>query len=177
MPEGYDLHDGRFVQEQARVSIADALVVASGVVPEGKVWTILGGTYYPSVNENQYIFWSIYTRTTGTFVVTRTQQIACSAVCPQGLVTEGMELKLFPGDAICANRAAATAGSQMTMFIRFIETDLPPYDYIEPQERKRITAFKHSVARAASGGRVAGSSITRPPAPPGGGRAGGREPY
>jgi len=176
MPESWDLHEGRFIREEAKTSAADGLYIDSSTVPAGKVWTVIECSIGPSVAETQEVAFLLISRSTYQYAVSIPESVALSTLIQFPLVTMGMELKLFPGDKIRGRRAAATAGSTISMNVRYIETDLPPYDYVEPQERKRITAARHSIGKAISGG-VGGGAVV-PPVPPGrGGGRGGSEPY
>jgi hypothetical protein len=135
MPEAWDLHDGRLIQELISVSAADALSVTSSVVPPGRVRTILNVTYWPSALETRTIFFNIRRPNGSNFPFTRPFSIALSTIlwCP-GL-TEGLELKLFPGESLQVFRDVATAASTMNIVARYIETDLPYYEYLEPQKK------------------------------------------
>lgn len=155
--DAYDLHEARFVQIRSASSAAGGLSVGIGPVPEGKIWTILCAGYYPSVSETKVVWYALYTQTIN-FPVTVPQSWAATGEQYPAL-TEGMELKLYPGEYLYVYRASATAGSTMTLNVRFIESDMPLYEYVEPQERKR-----ESIARSTILGQIGG----------GGGRAGSR---
>lgn len=146
MPDGYSLHDGLFVQERASTSGAGATGVSMGLnVPAGKVYTILSAELHPSVNETQTYYFAIVTRNSNVYPVTIPTSVALTSTLPYPMLTEGTEIKMFPGEHLSGYRVAATAGSTLSMNVRWIETDLPPYEYIEPQERKRIAAFKRAI--------------------------------
>jgi len=80
-----------------------------------------------------------------------------------------MELKLFPGEYLTVYRAAATAGSQIAVYARLIESALPLYEEFEPQiQRKMVSARPSNIGRGIAGRQLPG----RPPGggvPPGGG--------
>lgn len=176
MPESYELHEAALIQARTNTSAANALVISAPAVPSGKVWTILEafGTSSVAGGETQYVWFAI-TATGGlSYPVTRPVQqlvnITTSMYFP--LITEGLELKLFPGDQLSFYRAAATVGSTLLIYLRYIETDLPLYVYVEPQERKRQYMARTSIARALGSAASGGSS---PIVDRGGGR-GPREP-
>jgi len=175
MPESYDLHDGRFLERKLKASAANATELNYYPVPANKVWTFLGASYVPSAAETRVVTWFILTG--GDYcMISRPVSILLGGWARFPLLEQGMELKLFPGEILGISRDVATAGSTMTIFARIIETDLPPYDYVEPQERKRITAAKHSISRSVAAATVGGGS--GPLVPPGrGGGRGGSEPY
>jgi hypothetical protein len=136
MGAAYELHDGKFVQELTAISVADALYVAMVACPVGKIRTFLQGMYYPSVAETRTITWFMVGGSGSAFPLTRPIQIALDAVSMiYPLVTEGLEIIQWPGQSIRIMRDVATAGSTMTCKLRFIETDLPYYSYVEPLKK------------------------------------------
>ena len=166
--DAYELHEAKLIQRREGLSAANALSISLGPVPAGKVWTFLGALLRPSVAETQTVWWAIWDRLLNDVPITVPTSIALSAVIPYPLVTEGMEVKLYPGEHIAGNRAAATAGSTMFIRVRYIESDLPYYAYVEPLKKVILQKFKHAGAvRAAMGGGGGGEG--------GGGEGGGRE--
>jgi hypothetical protein len=165
--DGYEIHDGRFIQTRLQTSAADAVVVNSAAVPAGKVWTVLMGLYVPSVGETRTVFWSIVTSSGQVYPIRVPVSIALSATLPYPLLTEGLELKLWPGDIVRMTRDVATAGSSMTSSIRLIETDLPFYSYEDPQQKIIRKMVQRRSAPDVAGGRVGTS-------PPAGFERGGR---
>lgn len=177
MPEAWEVYDGRFIQEWVGGSAANALAKGSNIVPAGKVWTILCATHTPSVNETQTVWFSIYGRSTYDHVVTVPQSIALTVTMGMPMLTMGMELKLFPGETLFSHRAVATAGSTMNLYLRYIETDLPPFHYEDPQAKIQATKLRHglSLLRSAASGGGGTPPGSAPPESGGGGRRGGRE--
>jgi len=171
-PEAYGLHDGRFVEEQYRTCAANALIVNSGIVPAGKVWTILSALVYPSVAETRTVHLGLVSRYGTEYPVTIPVSIALVSTIPLPLLTYGMEIKLFPGDKLYARRDVATAGSTMTIIYRYIENDLPYYSYEDPLKKVIAQPLKHgSIFRPGGGGGGGGGFV-----PPGGGGGGGPKP-
>jgi len=168
VPDGYELHDGRYTQVLNSTSAADALNVFLGPVPANKVWTILAARYLPNVSETRTVWWSKWNSLIGAFPLTIPASRLLNTVIPNPLVIEGEELKLYPGEYLAAYRDVATAGSTMGIGIQFVETDLPYYSQVEPQ-RKLTQRRSDRIYQAVTGGagRTGGSG-------PGGGRGGGR---
>lgn len=177
--DAYESADGRYIQERVAESAANALSVSYGVVPGNRVWTVLSGCYYPSVAETRTVQWKLYGRSGYPFPVTFPAAVALSPNIFLPLVSEGMELKLFPGEFLRVDRDVATAGSTMLATIRVIETDLPFYKYTEPLNRVMQSAVKHGSVYRATGGVSVGGGPGAPHGPGaggGGGGGGGAEP-
>jgi len=170
MPDGYEVHDGRFIQYKSATSGANGHFVTIGPVPANKIWTILSGIGYPSVDETQDYWFAIYKSGVGNFVVTKPAQhvFDVSEENHLPLLQEGMELKLFPGEYVMFSRDGNTVGSTITLFIRYLETDLPFYRYSEPLKPVVDTTKKHGSAFRGVGGGGGGST--------GGGIIGGGHP-
>lgn len=178
--DAYRINEARQVQEIGAQSVADALVVYTGQVPAGKVWTVLCALLSPTVAETQIVWFAIGTVSGYKFPVTRPVSMALAPALEQvfPLVTEGMELKLFPGDRLFAFRAAATAGSAIRMTVRLVESDLPYYQYEEPLKPVLRKSFKHGSAFKGGGFGYGGGggSTFGPESGGGGGGGGGGEP-
>lgn len=175
--DAYDIAEARFIQIRANASAANGLNVQVGPVPAGKIWTILRAyatnDVAPAGGETQYYWFSIFD---GTYVfpVTRpvSQQVENAVAQYFPLLTEGLEIRLFPGDYLRAYRDAATAGSTISVFASFIESDMPLYRYDEPQIVKRQARSLSSVRQVIGSAIGAGS---RPITMPGGRGPGRRE--
>lgn len=176
-PEGYELHEARFVQEYSNASLADGLYTAIGPVPAGKVWTILAASLGPSVAETRTVWYSIRAKNVTFFPVTVPAAIALGVLNRLPLLTMGMEIKLYPQDYLYGHRDVATAGSTLSLYARVIETDLPYYSYEEPLNKVVKQSQRHgSVYRSSGAGISIGGS--KPDAGrPGGEGGGGRESY
>jgi uncharacterized membrane protein YgcG len=151
MPDAFELHDAHFISDRAITSGAGALTITGPTVPAKKVWTILGASYSPSVAETRTVCWFIVTRAATYIAIS----FPTAILLPPGnwpLLTQGMELKLFPGEALYVNRDVATAGSTITLAIRYIETDLPFYSYEEPLKKVVKAAARHGSVYRSSGG-------------------------
>jgi hypothetical protein len=170
MPQAYDLHDAHFVQESAIASAADDLSVSTPIVPPGKIWTILNASYRPSVAETKIIFYAIIGRAGLEHAVTRPTSIALLTTNFNPAVTEGMEIRLYPGEQLRAYRDSGTAGSSMYLRVRFIETDMPYFSYVEPQ-RKIIQKHGQRGMEVVLGG-AGGGGLGGGPGGPGGGKGG-----
>jgi len=178
MPDAYGIHEGRFVQELVAASAANATAVGIGVtVPEGKIWTILCAEYHPSVAETKYVHFNLVTRAINTYVITEPVSVALTAARGWPLLREGMELKLFPGESVQAVRDSATAGSSMVIAMRFLESDLPYYEYEEPQKKVvKVLRGHGSVYRSSGGISTGGTGGTSGPVERGGGGRGNPQP-
>lgn len=165
MPDAYELHDGAFVQLQTNTSAANGLSAIVGPVPAGKIWTVMSAVAAPSVAETQ-IYWFALTNFGVTFPVTLPASIALAPAVQQfyPLVREGMELKMFPGEYLTAYRAAATAASTISIYVRLIETDLPFYVELDKHKvlRRRARAMEITNPNVRIGGSPPGILTGRP---------------
>jgi uncharacterized membrane protein YgcG len=174
MPEAYEIHEGRLIQEVVVQSAANALSVFLPAVPVGIVRTMLQGSFYPSVAETRTVYFAIQSRTGSQFPITVPQTIALSTVILFPALTQGLEIKLWPGDLLCAFRDVATAGSTCLVRARFIDNDLPYYSYEDPlkkvidQPQKHASIFRGGGGAAGGGGGGGGR--------PAGGGGGGPKP-
>lgn len=177
MPEAYDLHEARFLQERQSFSDVNALSAQVGPVPAGKVWTILSANYYPDTAETKIVYFYILSKAALGYAITVPQSIALSAANSFPCLTEGMELRLYPGEYLCVHRDSAAAGSIMVLLVRYIESDLPYYSYEEPQNKivrqamRRGSQYRSSGGGISEGGSQAGSDKGE-----GGGGRGGPQP-
>ena len=167
MPEFYELHDARFIQQGGATSAANAVAVATPPCPAGKLRTVIGAAYIPSAAETRTVWWTRGLVGGIGFPVNNPVSLALSASIPMAASGEGIELKLFPGEVLTANRDVATAASTMAIYFKFIETDLPYYSYEEPQKK-----VIRQIVRRGSGGALSGGSSSEGGAGsrPGGGR-------
>jgi hypothetical protein len=156
MPEAYEVHDARLILERVVVSAANALSVYTDLVPVNKVWTVTAAALYPNVAETQVYWFSISGRSSTQFPITVPISIALAPVLLKyyPCVTEGMEIKLYPGERLWGFRDAATAGSTISIVTRIIETDLPYYSYTDPLRKTLNASAKHGQAFRASSGAV-----------------------
>ncbi|MCJ7805728.1 hypothetical protein MUP46_03750 [Patescibacteria group bacterium] len=169
-PEGYELKDGRFVQELQAQTAADALSISVGPVPNGKVWTILSAKLFPGVAETRTVWFAILTLGGTYYPVTAPVTILLNTIITFPMVTEGMEIKLYQTERLYAFRDVATAGSSFYIRVRIIETDLPYYSYEDPLKKVIAQSQKHgSLLRGAGGGAGGGGR-------PAGGGGGGPKP-
>lgn len=176
MPEAYELHEARFVQEKVNTSAANGLTTNIGPVPAGKVWTLLAGYLMPSTAETKTV-WFVISGQSSSYPVTVPATIALSNVIPFPLLTDGMELKMYPGQQLRAYRDSATAGSTISMGIEFIESDLPYYAYEEPQNKVVRKVAQHgSVYRSSGAISPGGGGGVGPGGHGGGGGGGGSQP-
>jgi len=160
----YEPSEVRFVQLASYSSPADALSGAFGPVPGGKLWTFQVMGYFPSVAETRIVWWNVvHPNGTTEIPVSTPLSVALSNIRGYPLLLAGDEFSLLSGQFIQVRRDAATAGSVMYLLGQFIETDVPIYQYTEPQEARRIR-------RRATGLLMGPRSVTRgaPTAPDGG---------
>jgi len=162
--DAYDLHEARFIQYYWKDSAANDTSVTAGPVPAGKVWTIIGAGYIPSAAETKIVWWSVRTPAwvADGIAVSIPFSVALSATQMYPLLEQGMELKLYPGESIRVHRDSATAGSTMSIGVRYIESDLPYYAYKEPQRvptEQKIQHIAPSRYRAGGGAAFRGGGI------------------
>jgi hypothetical protein len=143
MPDAYIIGEGRYIQcRNSGLSVAGALLMDLAAVPRNCVWTILSALAYCSVSESQTYWFAVLAEDTNGYPITIPQTAAINPAVSQWypMLREGMEIKLFPGERLRIYRAAATAGSQIALYARIIESQLPLYEEFEPQlQRKRIS--------------------------------------
>jgi len=153
MTEAYETHDARFIQYVQMGSPANGLILTSGAVPAGKVWTIIEACIAPSVAETQD-YWFAVNVSNNYFPVTVPREFTPDPATLKyfPMLNEGMELRLYPGEKLAALRDAATAGSTFSCYFRFIETDLPYYKYVEPLKRVVQSTRKHGAVYRSTGG-------------------------
>lgn len=176
MTDAWTIHEARFIQLSQVTSAANATTISSAAVPNGKVWTILAGGYYPDAPETRYIATNVATAGGSSYPIAYPVTLLLNTVARFPIVTEGMELKLFPGEYIYITRDVATAGSIMILQLRYVETDLPYYAYEEPLNKVVQTSQKHGSAYragAAVSQTTQGSKVTEIS---GGGRKGEPQP-
>lgn len=150
--DAYELHEARLLQLTQATSAAGAVSVSIGPVPAGKIWTILHASYVCSHAETKSWYFSVYRSTFPcAMAVTRPAALAVIATWPNPMLTEGLEIKLYPGEYLFVTRDSATAGSTMQIAARYIETDLPFYSYDEPQNKVMRSVQKHGSTYRASG--------------------------
>jgi len=128
---------------------------------------------FSTVAETQNYWFSILSRDGIDFPVTipaeATVDTAIKRYYP--MLREGMELKLFPGESLYGYRDDATAGSFLYIYARFIESDLPYFQYREPLKPVTRKASEHG--RAFASGKLSTSSMVEPGGPGGPGEGGG----
>ena len=176
MPEAYEVYDGRFLQERSVTSGAGATTITGPAVPAGKVWTVMSGSYAPSVAETRTVCWFILTRGGNYIAISFPQTI----LLPPGnwpLLTQGTEIKLFPGEALYINRDVATAGSTINIVFRFIETDLPYYSQVEKLRKVLDQSQRHGSVYRSTGAISTGGSGGGGGHPPDEGGGGEPQPY
>jgi uncharacterized membrane protein YgcG len=157
--DAYEIHEGRFIQQRTAASAVLGTTLNLGYPGPGagKIWTVLAADYYPDISETAVISWQIVTRIGTSFTVKTPASLALNPLLNHyGLLEQGMELKLFPGEYLMVIRATAGAGSSMIGNVRFIETDLPYYSYEEPLKKIIAQSQKHSSVLRGGGGSSGG---------------------
>ena len=152
MNQTYHLSEARLAQSLTRTSAADALNISLPAVPTGKFWNIIAAGLYPSVAETRLFFFERISAAAWPFPLTPPISYALDTVIRLGLLSEGTELVLLPGESLGARRSVATAGSGITIYAQFIESDLPLYTYDEPQIVKRQARSISSLRSRLGGG-------------------------
>lgn len=177
--DAFELHEARYVQELADAGNVGGLTVGNGAyaTPNGKVRTVICAKLFPSVAETRQFWIGKVSRVGTLFAVTVPFSVALSATICLPVLTEGTELKLYPGEYLQGQRDVATAGSTLGMVFQFIETDLPYYAYEEPLNKVVKTKQAHGSVYRRSGAISTGSGPGVGGGEGGrGGRAGGGEP-
>ena len=170
MSEAYKNEEIRLIQERVSTSAADALYINIGTVPEGKIWTVTCFGYRPSVAETQVVSFQKVTRAGTTMALLNPISLNLNPAYAT-FIEQGMSYQLFPNEYIFARRVAATGGSTMSLWMQFIESDLPIYTYEEPQIVKRTArALSNIRQRMSGGGSLRGGGGEAPGGPGGGGR-------
>ncbi len=176
MPEAWELQDTRLISTDNNLSAVNAELVtvgAPGPAP-GKLWSVIAYGYYPSVQENQVVGIVKYNSRTGHYYGLLNPVALTLNPTMATFIEQGMTYLLLPGEYIYAYRLGHTVGSAMQVFLQYIETDQPLYEYVEPQVRKSINRFLSTIRpRMGGGGGRPAAGIAPPVVPPGGG--GGRE--
>lgn len=175
----YRLDEGRWLYDK---SIASAVAGTSAfdssfVVPAGRLWAVIFASVNVDMAETRDFTLCVYNALRGSLthgIAMRAAALAGGAPIP--LLTEGSELLMWPGDRPSVIRSAATAGSTMTLYLRIIETDLPPLTYIDPQkliaQNRRRGKFSTALslargeAPAPDGPGTGGPGAVTLPAPP-----------
>ena len=134
----YRFDELRLVQESTVVSAADALYVFGAIVPRGKIWTILSAYHAPSAAETRTVEFLKATNSGAHLPLRVPVSIALGALMPYPLLTEGNQLLLMPLERLFTRRDAAVAGSTMTLYFQFVESDMPIARFIEPQRELSI---------------------------------------
>jgi len=172
--DAYELYESRFVQWATISGATESLWVESKPVPEGKIHTLIGAGYRPSDTETENVQFQIHRPGR---VIPITQPVSFAYVAGSDLylplLTEGMELKLYPGEFLTANRDGHEAGTAMTLSIRYIESDLPYYAFEEPQKKVVKASLKRGSVYRSTGG-ISERTSPGPSAPLEGRGRGGR---
>lgn len=150
MPDAYEVRDGQYITTLGAQSAADALYVGVGAVPQGRVRTILTAYASCSVAETQTYWFSIGAFSLSfpiTMPTSRTITPAVAQYLP--MLLEGMEIKLFQGENLFVYRAAATAGSTISIVTRHIEIDQE--FYVELDRYKVLRRRAESIAESQPG--------------------------
>jgi len=176
MPDAYEVYEGRFIQLSTASSAVAATTISSLPVPAQKVMTILAGGYYPDAAETKIVSMNIATASGSSYPIAYPVSILLNTVSRFPVVTEGMELKLFPGEYIYVTRDSATAGSIMVLQLRFVLNDLPYYAYKDPLSPTVEVNRKHGSVYRSSGGISQGGSSSVPGGNLGQGKTGGPQP-
>lgn len=172
MPGYWNLSEARLVQERRNLSAANADSITCGYPgpPDGKMWVVTAFGYYPSVGETQLIGATKISGRTGAYF-SLYNPVSLTLNPPLfTFLEQGLEALFFPLEYLQITRGNHTAGSTMSVAMQFVEIDMPLYEYIEPQEAKRLTLARTKIIQAMGSGRgrAPGARDT------GGGEGGGR---
>jgi len=177
----FEIHDLQYAQDYTITSAADALTVNGSATPRARIRAVFLGGYVPSVAETRTLQFSIINPAFGAYPLAPPATVALLALFRYTFVPIGYEIVLFPGEYLQARRDAATAGSTIQFYFRFVETDQPFYRWKEPQrdrmfQRRRgfpldsIIGVGRAAISSHEGGRGGDTGI------PGGGFTPGGEP-
>jgi hypothetical protein len=147
MPDAYEVHDAQFLQKELNTSAADALLIGGTICPPGRCRTIVAAIAKCSVAETQdYWFSRLYQSVYFAITTPASKTITPAVNRWAPMLLEGMEIKLYPGEYLMAQRAVATAGSTMSIEIMFIETDLQYFVELDKHKvlRRRAEAMQES---------------------------------
>lgn len=174
--DAYELSEARYIQYILATGAVNAHAVYAPLVPAGKVWTVLSAYGRTSADDTQDYWFAIYKAGVADFPITdpieHVFDVSETNWIP--LLREGMELKVFAGENLSFHRDGNVAGSTISIGIRFIESDLPFYKYVEPLGRVVDSARKHgSVFRATGGISTGGGGDVAARVPPGTREGGG----
>jgi uncharacterized membrane protein YgcG len=153
--DAYDLHEARLIQNRnSGVSAANALIASIGPVPAHKVWTICAALAYCSVAETKSYWFAIRSQDGNYYPITHPQDAVIDPVTQKWfpMLTEGMEIKLYPGESLSVLRASNTVGSTIAIYTRLIESDLPYYQYRDPQKKVFASTQRHGSVFRSTGG-------------------------
>lgn len=169
----FDASELRLVQQRSSgPTAANALYIDCGYpgVPQGKIWTVIGVYYIPSVAETQVVSFGKYN---GVQYFPLLNPLSMN-LNPTGAtcIEQGMIFYLLPGEFLYARRVAATAGSTLSMSMQFIESDMPLYHYEEPQIVLRQKRAIGSIRQQLGGGLASGGGGGSMPGTTGGAKRG-----
>jgi hypothetical protein len=171
----YEVQELRLVQEGTAGSAPNAVSLDSNIVPENKLWTVLCGAYFPSAAETRTVQWAKVSKNgIRPFAISVPVAIALSTTIFFPILAAGDEFVLLPGERLKVTRDIATAGSTMSLVFQFIESDLPLYTYIEPQEVLRQTKVRSHLFSTMSRSSVGGFGSSPKTGGEGTGGGGGR---
>jgi len=164
MGDAYRLDELRFPQEFSQSSAVAGVTIdtTAWVVPPNTVRTVLQLTYMVDVGENRWI--SVMLLGATTHAIRGPFNYDSNNGAPCAILEQGMEIRMLPGDRIRVDRSAATAGSTMTLRVRYVDHFMPYQRNVEPQDARKKMTPAYRAAREATSGISAGGG--------GGGEAG-----
>lgn len=165
----------RFPQEFTQTSTIAAtwMSTTAWVVPANTIRTLVLVSYLCDIAENRYITFKIIGASGVTHCFRGPVAYDGNNGAPFAALEQGNEIHMLPGDYIRIDRSAATAGSYMTLYVRYIDHILPFQKHVDPYNtfRRRSPYLASTVGGGgeASGGGPAGGPDEGYSGPGGGG--------
>lgn len=173
--DAYRPEELRFVAEfsQASAVAGTSIDTTTFVVPSNTIRTILYASLSTDIGEARNGTFKIIGN--GVVHAVRSWAWSTNNGSPIAILQEGNEIRLLPGDRLRLDRDVATAGSTMTLYVRYIDTIMPFQTFQDPYNPARR---KSNYLPNPGGGGYSGpaSGGTGPGTSPGSGGTGGGVP-
>lgn len=166
----------RFPQEffQESAVAGTTITTSAWVVPANTIRTILMMSYGCDIAENRWITFKVQTPTGASYTFRGPVSFDGNNGNPFGVLEQGNEIHLLPGDYMRIDRSAATAGSKCYIYVRYIDHILPFQKHVDPYDTARrrspfLSAPSVGGGGAGGGGGTEGGIDTGYVGPGGGG--------
>lgn len=156
--DAYRIDSLRFAAEYTGASAAAGVTkdCTDFVVPANTIRTILFMSYGCDVAESRSIIVKVIGASGITHAIRGAFTVDTNLGNPHAVLEQGNEVRLIPGDRLRFDRSAATAGSIMSLYVRYIDEVQPYQIYIDPQGAKRIRS--RFLSKRSGGGSSGGSA-------------------